>query len=1043
MAFYAQQIFGNPSSPLWLAWHASFLAGERGPGARAGLGRASFAAADVRRSVDEIYRVLDQRGGPQPLALRLSGQLLLGTARIHMRQVKFLLDDCEQLLQARITHAIAAAAVSGGAASDVTLDGRRQRRRRGRDADGVDLAPDRRTAADADITLHARADPELGPMGLDLDLDLAEDELRILEEGLGGGVGSGTGGSGRKPPPAAALAASAGATQRRPTSTADGAAAAGFDSQRTVTVGAAPSGGAAGGGGGGGLLDDEAATGLLRVPSSLTADFWGHRLPRQSLFYMGGEGAEPFGAEDAFERFEEGGLEALEALGEGLQGEGLQGEGLQGEGEGEQGEGLEGLEAAEGEGLEEGLGQEDVEGPPGAAVSEGGRERAGSPSLGSQLEPESLPRTRPPPSAAAAAATANGSRLPPQMLLSPKRTAAGAGAPAPCASGGTPAASADGAAAAGGYFAGAYDMEFEASEEGEGEIQVGAQEGEARGGMEMAEGGGGGAVGGVRRQLAFGPGATATAAEAAEAGGSVGKPAEGGAEGAAAADHGPPTPPATEEGAGPAGPGAGPKGRKRPRVQLDESCFSHEPDTTLRSKAMRDLLMDRSSLLRRRPGAVGGGGAAARAAAAAAAAAVRADFLLSGSGAVLAPLVTGLSLAAAARPRQQREGPVGGLTAAPAALLGLPPTSPLLALFRRAGGGAGADADGGGSKPRRRHRAKPAAAAAAADTAAATTATVSAGPSATAGGPPAATGAALANGLHAEGEPAASSAAEAASAFDLQFETQPPETEGETETEPTAGGFHAAAATAAAGPSAEAPSEDLDAFELAETGERPSGPVEDAVAAGEALAAKGFLGPEDDPRLGQAAGELEGWAEEEDGGGHFGYGGAEEAEEGHEGASEGEGEGEGGVGGEEGLGGGRRALAPRALSLLRRRRVAFARRTQQRRQQAAAKAAAAAQRRMAPAGPEEAEADGAASGAASAEIDAEGAKEEDGVVVLGVDEVVGGGVGRLDACRVFAELLVLHSRGYVRLGSGGEEGRGGSPRLVVAATERLVGRAGP
>ncbi|KAG2498708.1 hypothetical protein HYH03_003448 [Edaphochlamys debaryana] len=365
-------------------------------------------------------------------------------------------------------------------------------------------------------------------------------------------------------------------------------------------------------------------------------------------------------------------------------------------------------------------------------------------------------------------------------------------------------------------------------------------------------------------------------------------------------------------------------------------------------------------------------------------------------------------------PRQQREGPGGGLTAAPAALPGLPPTSPLLALFRRAGGVAGADADGGGSKPCRSHRAKPVAAAAA-DGAAAATAAVSAGPFAAAGGRPPPLGLLWRTGCmrrvtsrrrrprRKRRQPSTSNLRR--SSRRLRARRRPSRRQG---------GFHAAAATAAAGPSAEAPSEDLDAAELAETGERPSGPVEDAVAAGEALAASGFLGPEDDPRLGQAAEEAEGWAEEEDGGGHFGYGGAEEAEEGHEGGSEGEGEGEGGVGGEEGLGGGRRALAPRALSLLRRLRAAFARRTQQRRQQAEAKAAAAAaaaERRMAPAGPEEAEAEGAASGAASVETDVEEAKEEDGVVVLGVDEVVGGGVRRLDACRAFAELLVLHSRG--------------------------------
>ena len=35
---------------------------------------------------------------PQPLALRLSGQLLLGVARIYSRKAKYLLDDCNEAL---------------------------------------------------------------------------------------------------------------------------------------------------------------------------------------------------------------------------------------------------------------------------------------------------------------------------------------------------------------------------------------------------------------------------------------------------------------------------------------------------------------------------------------------------------------------------------------------------------------------------------------------------------------------------------------------------------------------------------------------------------------------------------------------------------------------------------------------------------------------------------------------------------------------------------------------------------------------------------
>ena len=87
MSFYAQQLVTSPNSPLHLIWLASHQppvrAGGGGGGGGRALSRADVVKTSVRKKVDEI-RALVERSS---LALRLSGQLLLGATHIHASQV--------------------------------------------------------------------------------------------------------------------------------------------------------------------------------------------------------------------------------------------------------------------------------------------------------------------------------------------------------------------------------------------------------------------------------------------------------------------------------------------------------------------------------------------------------------------------------------------------------------------------------------------------------------------------------------------------------------------------------------------------------------------------------------------------------------------------------------------------------------------------------------------------------------------------------------------------------------------------------------------
>ncbi|KAF8325208.1 Rec8 like protein-domain-containing protein [Cantharellus anzutake] len=82
--FYSEAILSRrgPLARVWLAAHY-----ERK------LSKTLTLQTDIEQSVDAI---VDQEG--QPMALRLSGQLLLGVVRIYSRKAKYLLDDCNEAI---------------------------------------------------------------------------------------------------------------------------------------------------------------------------------------------------------------------------------------------------------------------------------------------------------------------------------------------------------------------------------------------------------------------------------------------------------------------------------------------------------------------------------------------------------------------------------------------------------------------------------------------------------------------------------------------------------------------------------------------------------------------------------------------------------------------------------------------------------------------------------------------------------------------------------------------------------------------------------
>lgn len=81
--FYAPIVLGNKKSmaKVWLVAHWG-----------ATLKKTQILETDIEQSVDCIMLPEDK------LALRTSGQLLLGAARIYSRKAKYLLDDCNEAI---------------------------------------------------------------------------------------------------------------------------------------------------------------------------------------------------------------------------------------------------------------------------------------------------------------------------------------------------------------------------------------------------------------------------------------------------------------------------------------------------------------------------------------------------------------------------------------------------------------------------------------------------------------------------------------------------------------------------------------------------------------------------------------------------------------------------------------------------------------------------------------------------------------------------------------------------------------------------------
>ena len=159
--FYSAQILARkgPLGTIWIAAHSRPLK------------RQQVFEADLQQSVDAITN-------PEvPLALRLSGQLLLGIVRIYGRKVGYFLHDCNDALVK-----VKMAQVKPGA---------------------VELDPTQTQAPEATITLPAAVDGKVIEFDLDLDLNpelagLQFDPIENLTQGEGAGAIGGEWGAAEK-----------------------------------------------------------------------------------------------------------------------------------------------------------------------------------------------------------------------------------------------------------------------------------------------------------------------------------------------------------------------------------------------------------------------------------------------------------------------------------------------------------------------------------------------------------------------------------------------------------------------------------------------------------------------------------------------------------------------------------------------------------------------------------------------------------------------------------------------------------------------------
>lgn len=99
--FYSQIILAK-KGPLGKVWQAAHWGDKK-------LGRPAIFATDISAVTDSIVHPA------APMALRVSGHLLLGVVRIYSRQVKFLLDDCQQaMVKVKMAYTAAEGGGSGG-----------------------------------------------------------------------------------------------------------------------------------------------------------------------------------------------------------------------------------------------------------------------------------------------------------------------------------------------------------------------------------------------------------------------------------------------------------------------------------------------------------------------------------------------------------------------------------------------------------------------------------------------------------------------------------------------------------------------------------------------------------------------------------------------------------------------------------------------------------------------------------------------------------------------------------------------------------------
>jgi len=82
--FYSQIILAK-KGPLGKVWLAAHWGDKK-------LGRQQIFSTDIAASVDSIEHP------SVPLALRVSGHLLLGVVRIYSRKVKYLMNDCHEAM---------------------------------------------------------------------------------------------------------------------------------------------------------------------------------------------------------------------------------------------------------------------------------------------------------------------------------------------------------------------------------------------------------------------------------------------------------------------------------------------------------------------------------------------------------------------------------------------------------------------------------------------------------------------------------------------------------------------------------------------------------------------------------------------------------------------------------------------------------------------------------------------------------------------------------------------------------------------------------